>query len=60
MRLEEDSSLRPELIFGAITLAFDQDGLGVVQEPVEDGGGDAAVVVENLLCRRSSAGRMAY
>src|SRR6202049_3902035 len=36
------------LVLGAVALAFDDDGVGVVQDAVEDGGGQGAVVVEDL------------
>ena len=35
------------LILHAVAGAFDDDGFGVVEEAVEDGGGDGAVVVED-------------
>ena len=34
--------------FMRIAFAFDEDGFGVVQEAVEDGGGEGAVVVEDF------------
>ncbi len=34
-------------VFHAIAGALDDDGFGVVEEAVEDGGGDGAVVVED-------------
>jgi hypothetical protein len=36
------------LILHAVTLAFDYHGFGVVQEPVQDGAGQGAVVVEDF------------
>jgi hypothetical protein len=36
------------LVLGAIVLAFDDDRVGVVEDAVEDGGGQGAVVVEDL------------
>ena len=35
------------MILHAVAAAFDDDGLGVMQEAVQDGGGDGAVVVEH-------------
>jgi len=35
------------LVLHAVAWAFDDDGLAVVEEAVEDGGGDGAVVVED-------------
>lgn len=40
-------SLDLDLIVGAIALAVDAHGLGVVQQAVEQGGGEVAVVVED-------------
>ena len=37
-----------DLVFHAEAFAFDHDGLGVMQHAVEDGAGDAGVVVEDL------------
>src|SRR5215472_5521134 len=39
---------RFNLIFHAEAPAFDDDRLGVVQDPVEDGGGQRAVIIEDL------------
>jgi hypothetical protein len=36
------------VIFGAVALAFDQNGLGMMEEPVEDGRGDAAYAVRGI------------
>src|SRR6202049_3129257 len=36
------------LVLGAVALAFDDDRVGVVEDAVEDGGGQGAVVVEDL------------
>ena len=36
-----------DAILHAITFAFDDDGFGVVQDAVEDGGGEGGVVVED-------------
>jgi hypothetical protein len=36
------------LVLHAVTLAFDDDGLGVVQEAVEERGGQCVVVIEDL------------
>ena len=36
------------MVLHAVAFAFDEDGLGMVQEAVEDGGGQGAVVVEDL------------
>ena len=35
------------MVFHAEALALDDDGFGVMEETIEDGGGDAAVVVED-------------
>ena len=35
-----------DLVFHTETLAFDNHGLGVMQQPVQDGGGQGAVMVE--------------
>jgi hypothetical protein len=35
-----------DLVFHAVTAAFDQDGFGVMERPVQDGGGGGAVVVK--------------
>src|SRR6266446_5022312 len=37
-----------DLILRAEALAFDDDGVGVVQHAIEDGGGQGAIVVEDL------------
>src|SRR5262249_9940386 len=37
-----------DLALGAVALALDDDGVDVVQDAVEDGGGERAVVVEDL------------
>ena len=37
-----------DLVFQAVAFAFDDDGLGVVEHAVEDGAGDAGVVIEDL------------
>ena len=34
-------------VLHAVGFAFDDGGIGAVEEPVEDGGGDAGVVVED-------------
>jgi len=39
--------LRFDAVFHAVALALDDDGLGVVQEAVEHGGGDGGVAVED-------------
>ena len=36
-----------EPVFGPIALALDDDGFSVVQEAIQDGGGDGRVVVED-------------
>ena len=41
-------ALLVNLVLHAEALAFDDDRLGVVQDAVEDGGGQRAVVVEDL------------
>src|SRR5260370_33413256 len=40
--------VRVDLVLHAEALAFDDDGVGVVQHAIEDGGGQGAVVVEYL------------
>lgn len=35
------------MIFHAVAAAFDDNGVGMMKEAVEDGGGDGAVVIEN-------------
>src|SRR5262245_4539142 len=37
-----------QLVFHAETLAFDNHRLGVMQQPIQDGRGEGAVIVENL------------
>ena len=37
-----------DLILHAIALPFDGDGFGMMKETVEDGGGQGAVIVEDL------------
>jgi hypothetical protein len=37
-----------ELIFHAETLAFDDHGVGVMQQPVQNGSGQGAVIIEDL------------
>ena len=44
----DHSGLRFDRVFHAEALAFDDDRLSVVQDPVEDGRGQGAVVVEDL------------
>jgi len=39
---------RLDLIFHSVAFALDEDGLGMVQESVEDRGSQGAVVVEDL------------
>jgi hypothetical protein len=41
-------ALLVNLVLHAEALAFDDDGVGVMQDPVQDGGGQRAVVVEYL------------
>ncbi len=36
-----------DTVFHAVALGFDEDGFGVVEEAVEDGGGDGGVAVED-------------
>ena len=36
-----------DLVFHAVTAAFDEDGFGVMEEPVQDAGGAGAVVVKD-------------
>ena len=36
------------MIFHAVAFAFDEDGFSVVQEAIENGGGEGAVVVEDF------------
>jgi hypothetical protein len=36
------------LILHAETLAFDDHGLGVMQQPVQDGGREGAVIIKDL------------
>ena len=40
-------TLRIDAVLHAVTLAFDNDGLGVVQDAVEDGRGQRAVIVKD-------------
>src|SRR5215471_10077294 len=40
--------LTRRFLFSAEALAFDDDGIDVVQDAVEDGGGEGAVVIEDL------------
>ena len=35
-------------VFGAVALAFDHGGFASMQEPIEDGGGEGRVVVEDF------------
>lgn len=42
------ASLDLNLLFHAITFAFYNDGVGVMEEPVKDGGGECCVIVENF------------
>ena len=37
-----------DLVFHAEAFAFDHDGFGVMEDAVEDGAGDAGVVIEDL------------
>jgi hypothetical protein len=37
-----------DLVLHAVAFPLDEDGLGVVQEAVEQSGGQGAVVIENL------------
>jgi len=41
-------ALLVDLFFGAEALALDDDGIDVVEDAVEDGGGERAVVIEDL------------
>jgi len=34
-------------VFGAITLSFDDHRLGVMEEAVQDGGGESGIIVED-------------
>jgi len=36
------------LVFHAVALAFDDDGLGVMEHAVEDGAGDTGIVIEDF------------
>src|ERR1051326_667636 len=46
-RRRRGGGARFDLFFHSKTGAFDQDGFGVVEEAVEHGGGDGAVIVED-------------
>src|SRR6266567_4999759 len=43
----EWSGLTLDLVFHAETLPFDDDGLGMMQQPIQDRGGQGAIMVEN-------------
>jgi hypothetical protein len=43
-----DEILGFESSLHAKTLSFNDDGVGVMQQPIQDGGGQDAVMVENL------------
>jgi len=40
--------IRLDLIFHAIASSLDEDGFGMVQESIENGGGEGGVVIEDL------------
>jgi hypothetical protein len=43
-----ERSLTLDLVFHAETFAFDDHRLGVMQQPIQDGGGQRVVLVEDL------------
>ena len=44
----EKGHLLLDFIFYAVAFSLDENGFGVMQEPVKDGGGEGGVVVEDL------------
>ena len=43
-----ETSLRLDLVFHAVTGALDDHGFGVMEEPIEQRGGEGAVIVKDL------------
>jgi hypothetical protein len=42
-----ESGLTLDVVFHTETLPFDDDGLGMMQQPIQDRGGQGAVMVED-------------